>query len=771
MGRRLLAFPRLLVLALLLAAVVPTLSVGILTSLRLSDILASDAEGRAATAAEAAASLLSRERADLRRLADSYAGWFTLQEEIRRGRLDAVKADVLDFLVQQGTVDQAGLAGPNLLLASGISDVPLGGGAIGRAATLFHDAGVSAAGAEPGGAAPAPSLAPSSGPASPSPDHPSELIVTLADGVYVATVRPLGGLAPEWWILLARRLDARFALDVRRLTGFDAALLGADGRLLVATDPVVAAAVAPLVGRATGSGTARTSDAVAAVLPLQGPDGRVSARLVVSTQLQAVEAAGGQLPALVAVSAISTVVLAILLAVALSGVLNRRLRAVHDGLVAVAEGRIRLWRQGPTDGSLEMVPAAPPLAPAAPRTGGGDVADRLQAALAALVTALDRRETILHRCLEAAGRIPIADGPEVAGRAAVGEVVRIFGLVSAAIVDPQGRLLAESGGGAGAVGNDGRASSSVEPAPEAGDRVVEAPLDLGGGGWRLVARLGDSSGWEPADEDALRIMALLVGTVLRDAEQYQRAARRAAELDRLNVLQRDFLRSVSHNLQTPLATISLAAEDLSEVPSDPFVASRAAAIRAESTRLRRLVDQVVTLSRLEAGTIRLEGEVVHVVRAAERVWGELGSDRPFAVTAEGETVWALADPAAVEQILWILLDNAVRHGEGAVRVEVKTVRGRPAVSHAPTERGMGVRLLVAVRDQGPGVPAAERRRIFQRFAGSHRDGGLGLGLSLARSLARAMGGDLRYRGRTRGACFILELPGLLVEPLPSLAGH
>ncbi len=124
---------------------------------------------------------------------------------------------------------------------------------------------------------------------------------------------------------------------------------------------------------------------------------------------------------------------------------------------------------------------------------------------------------------------------------------------------------------------------------------------------RLVARGAAVAAWEEPDRAIFDLYARMLGIAIRDADLVDRAADRARELGRLADLQADFLRGVSHNLQQPLTTIRLVADDVAD--SDPARARDAAAhIRAESDRLSRVVGQLLTMSRLDAGTIRVDAE-------------------------------------------------------------------------------------------------------------------------------------------------------------------
>ncbi len=709
LGRVTVPYHRLLVAALLVAAIVPTVLLGGLTYLRLGLALAGDADARVARAADAASTVLARQQGELRSLAASYAGWPTLGRLVEQGDLDLARRDILDFLVQGGSLDGGLLA------------------AAGRTVTS--------------GAAPLQADLVRQGAAESSADELDSL-ATLSDGVYglaTATIHRSTDGSPIGRLLFARRLDARFAFEIRRLTGFDVAVIDDRGRIAVATDPQATAQLT-----APGEGAATANRWISAWLSLDAGSGSgLSGRLLISTDRSALQVAGGQLPALTAALAAVTALLAAALSIWLARVLRQRLGATHEGLVALADGRI-----------------PPPLPP-----GRGDVADRLEAGLQRLVAALDRREEMLRRCLEAAVGLPTDLPVAQTATLAAAEARQIFGLTSCAIVDATGEVLGAAPGDPASADDAGNRWRRVEAIAS-----LEAPVR-----WRLVGLTSADRDWSDGDEAVFRVMALLVGTVLRDAERYGEAAGRAARLDRVNQLQRAFLRSISHHLHTPLTTITLAAEDLVEsAEGDAFAYVRAVAIRAEAARLRRLVEQVLILSRLEAGTVRLEGDAFSLGPLVGRVWRELGVERALRLDDRTAGMLALADGAATEQILWVLLDNATRYApEGEIRVTIEPAHRRlgrrrratvgprsPVLAMARWPGGSTV-LEVTVGDEGPGVPKAEQELIFRRFVrGSTAGGrdGMGLGLNIARSLARLMGGDVRYREQERGAGFVLSLP-------------
>lgn len=229
---------------------------------------------------------------------------------------------------------------------------------------------------------------------------------------------------------------------------------------------------------------------------------------------------------------------------------------------------------------------------------------------------------------------------------------------------------------------------------------------------------------------------------------------------------RAFVATASHELRTPVASLrgmlELLDDDLrgGDVDLDDAREQVGKAL-AHARRLGRLAADLLDLSRLDA-EVALRSEPVELGELSRAVIAEfeLGHGNggahggPTPVLDEGRglsPVWVLADPGAVAQILRILLDNAVRASPPGVPVHLQ-------VEPAGGEAG---RPALVVRDAGPGIPADERERIFQRFArGSTADGaGFGLGLAIGRELAERMGGALVLEERDRpGAVFRLTLP-------------
>jgi signal transduction histidine kinase len=228
-----------------------------------------------------------------------------------------------------------------------------------------------------------------------------------------------------------------------------------------------------------------------------------------------------------------------------------------------------------------------------------------------------------------------------------------------------------------------------------------------------------------------------------------------------------FLSTASHELRTPLAslqgTVELLEEELARGAPDLDAARRRAATAHRQTeRLTTLAADLLDLGRLDADApLAVEpvelGELVGTI-AAE---AEAAADAA-AVTLDVEApgpAWAQADARAAARIVRALLDNALRHGVqpgGTVTIAVLTD---------------GEEVAVRVSDDGVGLPAHERERVFGRFERGARAGaGFGLGLPIARGLARHMGGDVVAIDAGTGACFVATLPALERPVVDGLVG-
>lgn len=678
-GRRRLPFHRLATISLVVAATVPVSLMGLLIYDQVGKAVRTDARDRTAAALTAARTAAAQANRDLDSLVRSYADWGAFAAAVSSGDLASVQHDVLDFLVEQGTVSGAVVTSAKGSASSGPADLVL---------ALRETVGSSAT---------------------------SPRVITVGSEIFLIDDDVIHGPStvaePVGNIILARALDARFAADLASLTGFAVGIAGADG-VVVATSPIVDA---PALGATGGAVPIVDGDVTGG--SIQVVEGWPNGTIVLASRISVLGVVGGTLPLITVLVVASTALVAMLLAVLLARILGRQLGTLHDGLTAVADGRV-----------------PPPIA-----IGANDDVGRLASGLERLVQALDRRETVLRRCLAAAASVPIHLSPVEAAARLGAATDEIFGFSWSRVVTGDGLVL-------------GAPTQASHEDAAAAPRVVDAPLGLGTDGRRLEACLPDGAAWSDGDQASLEVMGLLMGTVIDEAEAYGRAAGRADRLDRLNTLQREFLRSISHNLRAPLATIELAATDLEEMFEQGYARERTDAILHEERRLARLVNQVLILSRMETNTLQLDGEPVALGPLGVRVARELDViDRVDLQDRSGGEV-AFADPMATEQIAWILIDNAIHYAHGSpIHLEVL-----PAGGSAET----GPMLVLAVEDEGPGVPAADRRRIFQRFVRGSATGGdgTGLGLSVARGLARSLGGDVVYRPGRVGARFEIHLP-------------
>ena len=212
--------------------------------------------------------------------------------------------------------------------------------------------------------------------------------------------------------------------------------------------------------------------------------------------------------------------------------------------------------------------------------------------------------------------------------------------------------------------------------------------------------------------------------------------------------QRRFVADASHELRTPLTTIQGNAGLLASREVSPEVRRAAVAdVVQESARMSRLVDRLLTLARADAGLeLRLAPLDLHVVVA--EVCRQAAAAQPaHAIEVDARPARIDGDEDALHQLLWILLDNAFRFA-----------KARVAVKMWPEDRW--ARLLVA--DDGPGIPAEQRERVFERFyradtsrAGSHA----GLGLSIASWIVEQHHGRIVAGAATLGgAAFLVDLP-------------
>jgi signal transduction histidine kinase len=231
--------------------------------------------------------------------------------------------------------------------------------------------------------------------------------------------------------------------------------------------------------------------------------------------------------------------------------------------------------------------------------------------------------------------------------------------------------------------------------------------------------------------------------------------RMSAELDQLERLRRDLVANVSHELKTPISALRAHLENLLDGVERPDPETLQVML-AQSDRLGRLVDQLLDLSRLESGDVPLQREQVALAPLVSEVLSEIEvarADRGVALERRlaEDLPPVFADRERIHQVLFNLLDNAVRFTPDGGSVTVSAERHDGAVD-------------VHVADTGSGIAPEHLPRLFERFyrvdpARSKKEGGTGIGLAIARSVVEAHGGRIWAESSPgQGSVFTFELP-------------
>ena len=266
------------------------------------------------------------------------------------------------------------------------------------------------------------------------------------------------------------------------------------------------------------------------------------------------------------------------------------------------------------------------------------------------------------------------------------------------------------------------------------------------------------------DSLAYLVIAALFGVLNARLRAARLSAERALAAAEAAIRARDdALAAVSHDMRTPLTAIRTTVAALQETDDTlPHDTRRdlLANVAAEAERLQHFISDALALGRIEAGvrpvpTLNAPGEIVSAI--LDRRLPLLGS-RPIRFDVPDTLPLLCFDAGLLEQAVGNLLDNVAAH----------TPPGS-AVSISGQIDGGG-RLRLEVADAGPGIPAADRERVFRRFERLGRAGvGAGLGLALARAATQAQGGQLWVEASpTGGACFVLSLPGRPRPPSTTL---
>ena len=266
----------------------------------------------------------------------------------------------------------------------------------------------------------------------------------------------------------------------------------------------------------------------------------------------------------------------------------------------------------------------------------------------------------------------------------------------------------------------------------------------------------EPSAFSAGEIELLGLLGRLVGSAIQNIRAYEAERTTVEELRRLSALRADFVSLVSHELRSPMASVIGSARtleqrwrELSPEQRESFLAL----IAHETSRLAELIGDVLDTSRIESGTFSYSFEDVDLARLVRdsAAAAEHGQDE---VTVEAVVREPLppvrGDRDRLRQVLVNLIDNAVKYSPPGDRVSVEAEQSDS-------------RVVIEVRDRGPGISPEHQRLIFEKFGranvAAHTKPGTGLGLFIARSIAEAHGGALEVRSAPgRGATFWLSLP-------------
>ncbi len=715
-ARRAPAYESILRFGMFAVGTMPVAVFTVLALALLSSMLGSDATARATTQLSAARAVLDQDRSRLATLATSYADWPHFLAHVEAGDLLGARTDILDYQVASGLADASVLIVGDQAVSSG--DPLLIPGLAGLAGSARQG------------------------------------YMGVGDGVYLVACVPvaLPGRAGAAWLAMASRIGAADVAELKGTIGWDVAILDATGGIAVASSLALAEPLGqPLDGASVTSWDGRLARGTSA---LPGINGSPAGYLSIVAPDGTVSTLPTRIGLLLLLIVVATLVGATILSAAYGRLLGRRTESLRLALGAIAAGDLSV-----------RIPE-----------GSGGPLEELAGSHNRLAGLLDRREEELRTLADALQEIPSDVDLALIVHAGLQAISDTLGLDGAALIDDDGEVSGTIGDGAGEVaaeqdaaapsparagGDGGRMAADHDAPPARSGQDLEVGLGPALPDHRLRVRPGAQRALTAWDRSLVQVAAAQLGRLVRDAQIFAGASRRADDLDRLSRLQSNFLRGVSHNLNGPLTSIQMLAEDLADQPGEGIAHERALAIAGETDRLRRLVEEILVMARLDAGTLQLSLTPFAPVPVIRRIWTSLQSTRPCSIEDESGGRLVLADRSAFEQVVWMLLDNAVTYAPGGpITVRLEPAEGRaadgpPSSDPVPAERvASGPRLRISVRDTGPGIPIEERELIFRRFQrGSTSDGtrGTGLGLDVARGLLAAMDGRIWYEASARPA--------------------
>ena len=458
--------------------------------------------------------------------------------------------------------------------------------------------------------------------------------------------------------------------------------------------PEVAAALRDGRGTALRHSASLTTDMLYVALTFKQPAAEPEARGVVrvARPLREVDAAVRSLWIAFAVAGVFAVLGAVLLSALASHFLSRTLRGlVQDARRMVETGeKSKLLTLPPQDeiggiaGSLNRM------------------AEELEAAVAALASERSRFEAVLESMDEGVIALDQNQQLTMINRAALG-------------------LLSLS------IEHDGATLAERIPIPSLHDIVA-----------RALTGNPERQEFETRTTPPRQILAY--ASPLRSGQGAVVVMHDVTEIRRLERIRRDFVANVSHELRTPVSIIRLNAETLLDGAIErPEIARKFLEAQMRSAdRLAALVSDLLEISRIEAGTYEIHLDSIHIAPIVERIVEsveQIAAEKQLTIRCDvAPDLCALADDHALEHVLLNLVDNACKYTPNGGKIRVRAV-----------VQGESVR--IEVEDNGPGIEARHRDRIFERFyrvdKGRSRDvGGTGLGLAIVKHLAEAMEGSV-----------------------------
>lgn len=343
-----------------------------------------------------------------------------------------------------------------------------------------------------------------------------------------------------------------------------------------------------------------------------------------------------------------------------------------------------------------------------------------------------------ERIREALQRLIAATSPEEVASDVLPPMARLVGARAAFLLDEKGNVIGEHGASATTLGALGD-QPGVQRVPFPGGSIVvwTSPFTPFFGNEEI---------------ELLQSLGALTGLAIDRTRLFSQEREARRQLEHADELKSNFIALAAHELRTPVTSVHGVVSTLDRLHDQLSDADRREleeALRTQSERLRRLVDQLLDLSRLEGEAVTLHPVPIQVREEVEQLVDAWTPEKDVKVDVQIDRgLKAIVDPTVFERVVTNLITNAVRHGAPPIRV-----------SAAQSDR----HFRLAVEDSGTGVPPEFVDNLFELFSRSAearaRGLGSGLGLSIARSYARAHGGDLVYSAaQGSGARFEFVIP-------------